>query len=107
MQLSQLYSKAKLDLLLAVLAVILLWVMLASSSDPLLPALKGTVLASAFEQFGTGNQIAFDLSVGFLSAIGMFYLLVRLPEKERKNRIKRHLQSSYKSFKQSKLFKYL
>jgi hypothetical protein len=101
MQLSKLYSKTKLDLLLAVLALILLWIMLVSSSDPLLPVLKGTVLASAFEQFDTGNQIAFDLSVGAISAIVMFYLLVRLPEYERKNRIKRHLQSSYKSFKQS------
>ena len=101
MHLSQLYSKTKLDLLLAILALILLWVMLASSSDPLLPTLEGTPLAAAFEQFRTGNQIAFDLSVGALSAIGMFYLLVRLPEYERKNRIKRHLQASYKSFKQS------
>lgn len=101
MHLSRLYTKAKLDILLVVLALICLWLMLATSSDPILPSLKDTPIAAAFQQLGTGNQVAFDLSVGVLSAIGMFYLLVRLPEYERKNRIKRHLQFSYQSFKRS------
>lgn len=103
MHLSRPYTKAKakLDLLLAVLALICLWLVLATSSDPMLSALKDTAIATAFEQFSTGNQIVFNLSVGALSAIGMFYLLVRLPEYERKNRVKRHLQFSYGSFKRS------
>lgn len=101
MPLARFYTKAKLDLFLGVIALICFWLMLSASSDPLLPWLNGTPLASAFEQFSTGNQIAFDLSVGALSAIGMFYLLVRLPEYERKNRIKRHLNFSYQSFKRS------
>ena len=101
MRLSRLYTKVKLDILLAVLVLMCLWLMLATSSDPILDSLKGTPIAVAFRQFGTGNQVAFDLSVGVLSAIGMFYLLVRLPEYERKNRIKRHLQFSYQSFKRS------
>ncbi|WP_110656802.1 hypothetical protein [Salinicola halimionae] len=101
MHLSRFYTKAKLDLLLCMLAVICLWLMLTASSDPVLPWLKGTSVAGAFEQFSTGNQIVFDLSVGVLSAIGMFYLLVRLPEYERKIRIKRQLNFSYQSFKGS------
>lgn len=101
MHLSRLYTKAKLDLLLAMVGLFCLWLIFATSSDPLLPLLQGTLFAAAFEPFSTGNQILFDLSVGTLSAIGMFYLLVRLPEYERKNRIKRHLQSSYESFKRS------
>lgn len=101
MNLSRLYTKTKLDILLAVVALTCLWLMLATSSDPILPSLKGTPIAAAFQQFGTGNQVTFNLSVGVLSAIGMFYLLVRLPEYERKNRIKRHLQVSYLSFKRS------
>lgn len=101
MRLSRLFTKTKLDIQLAVLALICLWLMLATSSDPLLTSLEGTAIAAAFQQFSAGNQVAFDLSVGALSAIGMFYLLVRLPEYERKNRIKRHLQFSYGSFKRS------
>jgi hypothetical protein len=101
MHLSRFYTKAKLHLLLAVLALVALWVMIVASSDPLPRFLEDIPLATALEQFTTGNQIAFDLSVGVLSAIGMFYLLVRLPEYERKNRIKRHLHVSYASFKRS------
>jgi hypothetical protein len=101
MAISRFYTKAKLDVLLTVLALTCLWVMLATSSDPMLSLLEDTPVAAAFQQFGTGNQIAFDLSVGILSAVGMFYLLVRLPEYEKKNRIKRHLQFSYQSFKRA------
>ncbi|MEQ1531249.1 MAG: hypothetical protein ABL925_18175 [Methylococcales bacterium] len=101
MSLTRFYTKTKLDVFLAGLAVTCLWLMLSASSDPVLPWLRGAMVAAAFEQFTTGNQIAFDLSVGVLSAIGMFYLLVRLPEYERKSRIKRHLQFSYQSFKRS------
>ncbi len=101
MSLSRLYIQRKLDLRLAALALICLWLMLTTSSDPILPVLKDTAIATAFVQFSTGNQIIFNLSVGVLSAIGMFYLLIRLPEHERKNRVKRHLQFSYESFKRS------
>lgn len=78
-------------------------VMLIASSDPIFPSLNGTVLSSMLDLFGNRKQIAFDLSVGALSAIGMFYLLVRLPEHERKTRVKRHLISSYESFKRSNI----
>lgn len=78
-------------------------VMLIASSDPLIPSLNETAFASVLDLFGTRKQIVFDLSVGALSAIGMFYLLVRLPEKERKDRVKLHLLSSYKSFKRSNI----
>ncbi|MGV8942361.1 MAG: hypothetical protein ACOH1P_12645 [Lysobacter sp.] len=103
MNISRLYTRTKLDLFLGVVALICFWLMLSASSDPFIPWISGTAIAAAFEQFNTGNQIAFDLSVGVLSAIGMFYLLVRLPEYERKTRIKRHLNFSYQSFKKSSI----
>jgi hypothetical protein len=101
MHLSRLYTKAKLDLLLAALAFTCFWLMLKASEDPVLPWIKGMSIADNFNQFGTWNQIPFNLSLAVLSAIGMFYLLVRLPEYERKSRIKRHLEHSYQSFKRS------
>lgn len=85
------------------MALVSAGIMLIASTDPIVPSLSGTELASVLDLFGPRKQIAFDLSVGVLSAIGMFFLLVRLPEWERKNRIKRHLQSSYESFKRANI----
>lgn len=101
MHLPRIYLKAKLDLLLAVLAAVCIWVMLASSSDPLMPWFRGSPLARAFNQFSTGNQIAFGFSGSVVAALFTYYLLVRLPEYERKGRIKRHLLTSYSSFKEA------
>jgi hypothetical protein len=98
---------AKLDLLILVLGVICAWVMLSSSSDPIVSWLRGTALEAAFVQFPTGNQIAFDLSVGVISALITYYLLVRLPEHERKRRIKKHLLFSYQAFKESAIQTFL
>jgi hypothetical protein len=101
MRISNIYTRRWIDICLAVVAIVSAWLMLAASDDPLLPMLRGTLVEVAVQQFGTGNQIIFGLSVGVLSAVGMFYVLVRLPEYERKQRIKQHLQRAYVAFKTS------
>lgn len=101
MRVSLLYTKLRLDILLAALAIVCVGLMFVTSDDPIMPFLQDKKIAFVFKQFDTGNQILFDLSVGVLSAILMFYLLVRLPEYERKQRIKRQLNISYASFKRS------
>ncbi|WP_133125655.1 hypothetical protein [Xanthomonas prunicola] len=75
--------------------------MFATSSDPIVSWLQGSSIEVVFDQFSTGNQIAFDLSVGVVAALFTYCLLVRLPEYERKRRIKNHLLASYASFKES------
>lgn len=101
MQISRLYTRAKLDLLLAVVAVLCLWAMLSASSDPVISWLQGSPIAAAFQQFPTGNEVAFNLAAGVLAALFTYYLLVRLPEYERNNRVKKHLLSTYSQFKQT------
>jgi len=98
---SRFYTKKKFDLVLLIVAIFCLWMMIAASSDPVISFLQHSKIEKLFTQFKTGNSIIFNLSVGSLSAIGMFYLLVRLPEYEQKNRMKRHLKASYLSFKTS------
>ena len=101
MQFSRLYTRAKLDLLLAVVAVLCIWAMFSASSDPVVSWLQGSPVAAAFQQFPTGNEVAFNLAAGVIAALFTYYLLVRLPEYERNNRIKKHLLSTYSQFKES------
>lgn len=103
LKLARIYTRTRVDLVLAGLALIAIWLMFTASEDPLVPWLRGTRLGHALLQFETGNQVVFDLAIGVLSAIAMFYLLVRLPEYERKQRLKRHLRQAYLAFKRSSI----
>jgi hypothetical protein len=101
MRISHIYTRARLDLLLAAVAVISVWVMLSASSDPVVSWLQKSPIAAAFQQFPTGNQVGFGLAVGVLTALLTYYLLVRLPEHDRNVRIKRHLLTAYAQFKEA------
>ena len=96
-----------LDWLLIALSLVGIVVMLVSSSDPLPPALEGTFAEGLLTQFSSGNQIAFDLSVGTLAGIFMYYLVVRLPEYGKRHRLRSHLTSTYASFKEECIAVYL
>lgn len=101
MRISHLYTRTRLDLLLAVVATISVWVMLSASSDPVVSWLRGTPIEAAFRQSPAGNQVAFGLAVGVFTALLTYYLLVRLPEHDRNARIKKHLVRSYIQFKEA------
>ena len=96
---SKISSKTFLNIVIFILASALLCLMLGSSSDQLPPWLSKIVYSDFFKRMGI-NQIIFNLSVAGLTSIVMFFLLVRVPEWERQKRIKRHLKTSYKTFKQ-------
>ena len=57
--------------------------------------------------FPTGNQIIFDLSVGVLTSVLMYFLVVRLPERSKRVRVRAGLVSAYESFKQECISVYL
>jgi hypothetical protein len=99
--------KFALDVLLLALSIACAGVMFVASSDPLLEILKGTSAQDFLSQFTTGNQIAFDLAVGLLAGVFMYYLVVRLPEYEKRRRLRGHLGSTYKSFKEECISVYL
>ena len=58
-------------------------------------------------QFKFVNQIAFDLSVSFISGIFMYYLVVRVPEQSKKRRLRANLEVAYKNFKEDSIAVYL
>lgn len=99
--------KCVFDLGLAVLSIACLVVMFISSSDVMWSGLNDPVIQTWFAQFQTGNQIAFDLSVGLLASIFMYYLVVRVPEQSKRRRLRANLAETYQSFKKDSIAIYL
>ncbi len=77
------------------LSFLCLFLVLKSSEERLL--LESTGLF--FQQFKLGNEIVFNLSCGMLISIWFYFLVVWLPEKKNKNRVKSHFISQYTEFK--------
>jgi hypothetical protein len=96
-----------LDAFLIGLSAVCAALMIISSSDPVLPSLKGTTAHQFLRQFTTGNQIIFDLSVGILAGVFMFFLVVRVPEYTKRRRLRANLSSTYEAFKQECIVVYL
>ncbi|MBA4255316.1 MAG: hypothetical protein C0445_05520 [Polaromonas sp.] len=99
--------KHRFDGLLIALSLMCVVVMLISSSDPVLPSIQGTAVHDLLKQFQTGNQIAFDLSVGLLAGVFMYYLVVRVPEQGQRRRLRANLVETYRSFKEESIAVYL
>lgn len=81
--------------------------MLKTSADPMIEALVGTWLGDVLRPFPTGNQIGFDLSVGLLVSVFFYGLVVALPSRRKRLRIKRHLMRQYDYFKRDCLLQLL
>ncbi|MCE7518708.1 hypothetical protein LZG37_11225 [Halomonas titanicae] len=52
-----------------------------------------------FEKFKVGNEIVFNVSCGMLVSIWFYFLVVYMPDRFRKNRIKRNFISQYREFR--------
>ena len=83
--------KYRFDIALAILTLLSTVLMFIASSDPVPGAIQSTDLHSLLKQFATGNQIIFDLSVGILAGVFIYYLVVRVPERGRRLRVRRNL----------------
>ncbi|EKO3618609.1 MULTISPECIES: hypothetical protein [Vibrio] len=80
---------------LLVLSFLCLFLALKSSEERLLFESTGFF----FQQFKLGNDIVFNLSCGMLISIWFYFLVVWLPEKKKKKRVKSHFISQYTEFK--------
>ena len=107
MKLSRFLRQHKFDALLLLMCVIAVYLMTVASSDPLASWIAETRLAPVFLQFKTGNEIVFNLAAGVVSAVVMFYLLVRVPAYEQKVRIRAHLLETYLQYKQEVIYIFL
>ena len=93
----------------ALLALLLLssFLTIKSSSDKVPDLLRGTRLEALFLQFETGNQNIHDVAVGSLTGLIIYFLVVWLPERDKRARVRRHLQNQYESFKEQCLLLFL
>jgi hypothetical protein len=87
------------DILFGALFVAFAFLSLKSSSDELPHWLRGTGVAPWFSQFTTGNQSIHDIAVGVIVSLFIYFLVVRLPESDKRRRVRRGLQGHYASFR--------
>lgn len=88
-----------LDIGLWLLLAVCVLVMLKASSDPAPTWARGTSIQALLAPFPTGNQIAFDTSVGVIVSLLVYVLVVRLPERKKRLRIKATLKRQYSILK--------
>lgn len=87
------------DVSLVSLLLLMVALGLKASDDPIPSALRRSRWEPLLAQFATGNQIIFDLTVGFFSAIATYFLFVRLPEHQKRTRIIRQLSETLREVK--------
>lgn len=92
-----------LNVVLAVLAVIAVLVMFATSGEPVAQLLSGTAVESRLKALGWPNTIAFNLAVGYLVSALFWLLVVHVPERARRSVLRENLSRSYQSFRESTL----
>lgn len=80
---------------LLALSFLCLFLVLKSSEERLLFESAGFF----FQQFKLGNEIIFNLSCGMFISIWFYFLVVWLPEKKNKKRVKSHFILQYTEFK--------
>lgn len=93
----------KLNIGIAVLAVLAVLVMFVSSGEPVVFFLRGTSLERSLVALGRPNAIAFNLAVGYLVSALFWSLVVYLPERSRRSVLLDNLSRRYKSFRRSVL----
>ena len=93
--------KYRFDLTLLLLTFICTVLMFIASSDPMPEVFRNAGLHAFLKQFATGNQIVFDLSVGILASVFIYYLVVRVPERGKRIRVRRNLVMTHDSCKRA------
>ena len=89
----------RVNLVIAVLAAIAALLLFVSSGEPLVPFLRDSQLAPILYALSWPNMIVFNLSVGYLSSMIFWILVVYLPDKSRRILLRETLASRYKDFK--------
>ena len=96
-----------LDVALWGLCMICVILMLKASTDSAPTWAKGPWVQLALSPFPTGNQIAFDVSVGVLVSLFVYVLVVRIPERKKRQRLKANLRRQYSNLKEECITNFL
>jgi hypothetical protein len=62
--------------------------------------LRGTRVEPWLSQFSTGNQNIHDFAVGVIVSLFIYFLVVWLPERDKRKRVRRNLRLQYDLFKE-------
>lgn len=89
-----------LTIMLWTLIIVSILLAVKTSGEPILEVFKNTSLEPCFQKLPTGNVILFNLSIGFLVSSTFYLLVVWVPDRRRKNLIKKNLLEQYKFFKE-------
>jgi hypothetical protein len=90
-----------LDVLLALVAIVSATAVLLSHEDPFvrIAACNYTGLCSTFAHAKAWYKVIYDLGIGALVSLAFYFLVVRLPEYQRRQRLKRSLELHYRAFR--------
>lgn len=86
-------------IVLWILSIACIFLALKTSDEPILKIFKKTWIETLFQKLPTGNTIVFNLSVGFLVSVIFYVVVVWIPDRRRKNLIKKNMKEQYCSFK--------
>jgi hypothetical protein len=85
--------------LLSALAVVAFVGMFAFSGEPVVSFLKGTAAEPVLLSLGMPNTIAFNLCGGYLITVFFWWLVVFLPDRQRRRMLRRNLIRQYAEFR--------
>lgn len=93
--------RRSLDVLLAIIAIVSVLIVLLSHEDPFvrIAVCTHTGFCPTFAHAKAGYKVFYDLGIGVLVSLVFYYLVVRLPEYQRRQRLKRSLELRYRSFR--------
>lgn len=84
-------------MIIGILAAILT---VATSGEPVVVWLRGTPVEPVLYRLGWQNTIVFNLSIGYLVSLLFWFLVVHLPDRQRRKVLRNSLTRSYQSFKE-------
>lgn len=96
-----------LDISLWAIFLVCVFLSLKSSSDYFPLWAEGTWFEDAVIQFGTGNQIIFNLAIGVIVSLFIYILVVRLPDIRKRARLRNNLRRSYSLLKEECIINFL
>jgi hypothetical protein len=96
------WKKRSLDLVLATIFIVSVAALFLAHEDPFVrDALCARIgFCLTFANAKAWNNIFYDLAVGTLVSLVLYGLVVRLPDYQRRQRLKRSLELRYKNFRQ-------
>lgn len=86
--------------ILAIIGIVAAILTVAASGEPVVAWLRSTPIEPVLHRLGWPNTIVFNLSIGYLVSLLFWFLVVHLPDRQRRKVFRNSLTRSYQSFKE-------